>query len=94
MSLEFLAHLEGIIQDRKINAPPGSYTGGLFSDGAQRIAQKVGEESAEVIIAALSETREKQVAEISDLIYHLLVLMVELDISLDDIVSELATRHK
>ncbi len=88
-----LNKLETIIQERKRDLPEGSYTTSLFHKGLNKIAQKVGEESIETIVAALGETRERQISELSDLMYHLLVLMTELDISLDDINAELEQRH-
>jgi len=86
--------LEKIIQDRKAHPQPGSYTHTLFEHGTNKIAQKVGEEATEVIVAALGEGRDAQVNEIADLFYHTLVLMAQLDIPLDDVKAELAQRHK
>ena len=91
---EMLWQLEALIQDRKTNPPPGSYTAELFAAGPNKIAQKVGEEAVEVIVAALGQGREAQVNELGDLFYHTLVLMAQLDISLDDICAELARRHR
>lgn len=88
-----LNKLEIIIQERKRELPEGSYTTILFNKGLNKIAQKVGEEATETIVAALGEDRERQISEISDLMYHLLVLMTELGISLDDINAELELRH-
>ena len=88
-----LEQLEALIQDRKANPPPGSYTAELFAAGPNKIAQKVGEEAVEVIVAALGQEREAQVGELGDLFYHTLVLMAQLDISLGDICAELARRH-
>lgn len=83
-----------IIQDRKENPVPGSYTNELFDLGPDRAAQKVGEEAVELIIAAGTQGRERAVEESADLIYHLYVLWVELGISLGDIDRELARRHE
>ncbi len=91
---EMLWQLEALIQDRKVNPPPGSYTAELFAAGPNKIAQKVGEEAVEVIVAALGQGREAQVNEFGDLFYHTLVLMAQLDISLDDVCAELARRHR
>lgn len=91
---EMIAELETIIQDRKANPKAGSYTNMLFDKGLNKIAQKVGEEAAEVIVAALGQGRAEQIGELSDLFYHTLVLMAQLDISLDDVRAELARRHK
>lgn len=89
-----LDKLQAVIQDRKANPHPDSYTNRLFDAGAEKIAQKVGEEAVEVIIAALRQERDAQIGELSDLFYHTLVLMAQLDISLDDVYTELAQRHQ
>jgi phosphoribosyl-ATP pyrophosphohydrolase len=91
---DMLTELEAIIQDRKANPKPDSYTNKLFDKGVNKIAQKVGEEATEVIVAALGQGRSEQVGELSDLFYHTLVLMAQLEISLDDVRAELARRHK
>ena len=88
-----LSQLETIIQDRKANPQSGSYTNKLFDAGVNKIAQKVGEEATEVIVAALGQGRTEQIGELSDLFYHTLVLMAQLNISLDDVQAELARRH-
>src|SRR5262245_53232 len=89
-----LTDLEALIHDRQANPKPGSYTNSLFDIGINRIAQKVGEEAVESVVAALGQGREQQIAELSDLFYHSLVLMAQLGLSLDDIQAELAKRHK
>ena len=91
---DMLRELEGIIADRKANPKQGSYTNSLFDAGVNKIAQKVGEEATEVIVAALGQGRSEQIGELSDLFYHTLVLMAQLDITLDDVSAELAKRHK
>lgn len=91
---DMLAELEAIIQNRKANPKPDSYTNRLFDAGTNKIAQKVGEEATEVIVAALGQGRAEQIGELSDLFYHTLVLMAQLGISLDDVRAELARRHK
>lgn len=91
---DMLNELEAIIADRKANPNDSSYTASLFAKGRPKIAQKVGEEATEVIVAALAQSREEQIGELSDLFYHTLVLMADLDISLDDIRAELEKRHK
>ena len=91
---DIIDQLENIIQDRKANPKTGSYTNTLFQAGPNKIAQKVGEEAAEVIVAALGQGRDEQIGELSDLFYHTLVLMAQLDISLDDIRAELSRRHQ
>lgn len=89
-SLEALVKL---IEGRKINKTEGSYTTYLFEKGLDKILKKVGEESTEVIIAAKADDKRETVYEIADLTYHLLVLMIEMGISLEDIHRELASRH-
>ncbi len=84
--------LYDLIKDRKINPPEKSYTSYLFEKGLDKILKKIGEESTEVIIAA-KNSKEETVYEIADLIYHLLVLMVEMNIAPDEIIKELASRH-
>ncbi len=78
-----------------LNTAPkeGSYTTYLFQKGLDKILKKVGEESTEVIIAAKAEDKKETIYEIADLAYHVMVLMVEAGISLDDITKELASRH-
>jgi phosphoribosyl-AMP cyclohydrolase / phosphoribosyl-ATP pyrophosphohydrolase len=91
-----LQDLYNLIQERQDQRPEGSYTTYLFNSGLDKILKKVGEESAETIIAAkntdLEEGRKQLSAEISDLLYHLLVLMVEREVSLQDILNELNSR--
>lgn len=82
-----------LIRGRKINKKEGSYTTYLFDKGLDKILKKVGEESTEVIIAAHAKDNKETVYEIADLAYHVMVLMVEAGISLDDIKRELASRH-
>ncbi|MGB1289120.1 MAG: phosphoribosyl-ATP diphosphatase [Aggregatilineales bacterium] len=91
--LDMLNQLEAIIADRRKKPIKGSYTNKLFKKGRKKMAQKVGEEGVEVVIAALAEGKEEQVNEIADLLYHLLVLMNDLDITLDDINDVLKKRH-
>ena len=88
--------LEGLmklIEGRKIDKKEGSYTTYLFEKGLDKILKKVGEESTEVIIAAKAEDRAETIYEIADLAYHVMVLMIEAGISLEDIHCELASRH-
>jgi len=82
-----------LLVGRKENLPEGSYTTYLFQKGMDKILKKVGEESTEVIIAAKGNDRAETVYEIADLAYHLMVMMVEMGISVDDIKKELASRH-
>ena len=88
--------LEGLyqlLQSRKKELPEGSYTTYLFQKGLDKILKKVGEECTEVIIAGKAQDKAETVYEIADLAYHVLVLMVELGISVEDIRAELASRH-
>ena len=85
--------LMDLIRGRKTEKKEGSYTTYLFEKGLDKILKKVGEESTEVIIAAKDRDREETVYEIADLAYHVMVLMVEAGISLEDIRDELARRH-
>ena len=89
-SLEGLVKL---IEGRKKEKVEGSYTTYLFEKGLDKILKKVGEESTEVIIAAKADDKKETIYEIADLTYHLLVLMIEMGISLEDVHRELASRH-
>ena len=89
-----LNQLYDLVESRKRERPDGSYTTYLFNEGLDKILKKVGEESAETIIAAKNENTNGLVAEVSDLIYHLLVLLVERGVSLDEIRQEMAQRGK
>lgn len=90
---EIIDELYKVILDRRSNPKEGSYTNYLFEKGLDKICKKVGEESAEVIIAAKNQQPAELTYEISDLIYHLCVLMVEQGVSLDDIYLELRKRR-
>jgi phosphoribosyl-ATP pyrophosphohydrolase len=78
--------------ERKKNPEEGSYTTYLYNKGLEKILKKVGEESSEVIIAALSQSNEDLVGEINDLAYHVIVLMVEKGITLEDVEAEMKRR--
>ena len=88
-----LEALMKVIEGRKIEKKEGSYTTYLFEKGIDKILKKVGEECTEVIIAGKANDKAETVYEISDLVYHVMVLMIEMGISLDDIRNELASRH-
>ncbi len=88
-----LDSLAGLIEGRKYEKKEGSYTSYLFEKGIDKILKKVGEECAEVIIAGKADDKAETIYEISDLVYHVLVLMVEKGISIEDIKKELASRH-
>ncbi len=82
-----------LLQGRKEQLPEGSYTTYLFQKGLDKILKKVGEESTEVIIAGKGGDKRETVYEIADLMYHVMVMMVEMGISVEDITRELASRH-
>ena len=88
-----LEALMKLIEGRKTEKKEGSYTTYLFEKGIDKILKKVGEECTEVIIAGKADDKAETVYEISDLVYHVMVLMIEMGISLDDITRELASRH-
>ena len=87
-----LKTLYAVVQDRKANPQEGSYTCYLFEKGLDKILKKVGEECSETIIAAKNGVQEETVGEISDLIYHLTVMMVQSGIPLEAVMNELDTR--
>ena len=88
-----LRGLYSLLEGRKADRPEGSYTTYLFDKGIDKILKKVGEECTEVIIAGKADDKAETVYEIADLAYHVMVLMVEMGISVDDIHRELASRH-
>ncbi|MBE5752430.1 MAG: bifunctional phosphoribosyl-AMP cyclohydrolase/phosphoribosyl-ATP diphosphatase HisIE [Clostridiales bacterium] len=88
-----LRGLEQLLQGRKKEMPQGSYTTYLFEKGLDKILKKVGEESTEVIIAGKAKDKAETIYEIADLAYHVMVLMVEAGISVDEVQAELASRH-
>lgn len=85
--------LYDLLKGRKADMPEGSYTTYLFDKGVDKILKKIGEESTEVIIAGKADDKKETVYEIADLAYHVMVLMVEMGITLDDIRHELDSRH-
>lgn len=90
----FLDELERIICDRKLNPIEGSYTDSLFKKGLNKIAQKVGEEAVEVVIAAKDDDDDALKSELADLFYHTLVLMRERNVALEDLAGVLESRNK
>ena len=88
-----LESLVKLIEGRKTEKKEGSYTTYLFEKGIDKILKKVGEECTEVIIAGKADDKAETIYEISDLVYHVIVLMIQMGISLDDITKELASRH-
>ncbi len=92
-NIEFLTELENIIRARRTASGDESYTRTLFDRGTSYIAQKVGEEAVELAIAAVQGDNERTIAEAADLMYHLLVLLADNDLSLTDLAAELSARH-
>ncbi|WP_333638609.1 bifunctional phosphoribosyl-AMP cyclohydrolase/phosphoribosyl-ATP diphosphatase HisIE [Tissierella praeacuta] len=92
--INIIERLYSLLKNRKENPKEGSYTNYLFKEGLDKILKKIGEESSEVIIGAKNKNKEELVYEISDLIYHILVLMVNEDIFIEDIKNELIIRRK
>ena len=88
-----LTELQDFINKRKEEMPEGSYTTSLFTKGINKIAQKVGEEALETVIEATNGTNDHLVYEASDLLYHLLVLLTEKGLRIEDVASELQKRH-
>ena len=93
MDLSFLEELEAIIDSRARDAGKDSYTASLLSAGPKRIAQKVGEEGVELAIAAVDGDRDEILNEAADLVYHMLVLLRSRNVSLNDLVATLRSRH-
>ena len=90
MSIQWLFD---VIEDRKKNPSEGSYTSSLFAEGLPRIAQKVGEEGTEVVVAALAQEDQRLIEEVADLTYHTLVLLSARGLSPDLVLAELKRRH-
>lgn len=93
-SLAILRELENTIKERQQEMPEGAYTTYLFEKGVDKVLKKVGEEAAEVIIAAKNRDREELKWETADLLYHTLVLLREQDVSLNEVLAVLNERHK
>ena len=91
--LPFVAELARVVEDRKNNPVEGSYTAYLFSRGVDKIAKKFGEEAVEVVIASKNDDKGELTHELSDLIYHLLVLMQAKGVSIEDVCTERKRRH-
>lgn len=92
--LLFLTELQDFINKRHEEMPEGSYTTSLFKDGVNRMAQKVGEEALEACIEACNGTNERLLYEASDMLYHLIVLLTSKGLRIEQVVEELAERHK
>ena len=91
MSIQWLFD---VIQSRKENPSEKSYTSSLFTEGLPKIAQKVGEEGTEVVVAALAQEDQRLIEEVADLTYHTLVLLAARGLTPADVVAELEKRHK
>jgi len=91
---DFIAELWEILQERKANPRPGSYTAELLAKGEDEIVKKIGEEAVEVILAVKGQGDVRVVEETADLIYHLLVMLLSRGLSWEDVQAELARRHK
>ena len=91
--LLFLTELQDFIEKRHEEMPEGSYTTSLFRQGINRIAQKVGEEALETVIEATNGSNDKMVYEASDLLYHLIVMLTEKGLRIEDVAGELQKRH-
>jgi phosphoribosyl-ATP pyrophosphohydrolase/phosphoribosyl-AMP cyclohydrolase len=89
----FLGHLDGLIQQRRAEMPEESYTTSLFKAGKARVAQKVGEEGVELALARMKDDRAEMANEAADLLYHLMVLLADADMSLADALTVLRSRH-
>ena len=92
-SLLFLTELQDFIEKRHEEMPEGSYTTRLFKEGINKMAQKLGEEALEAVIEATNGTDEKLIYEVSDMFYHLLVLLTSKGLRIEDIATELQKRH-
>lgn len=90
----FMRQLEGIIKKRKEEMPEDSYTTHLFNKGVNKMAQKVGEEAVETVIEAIAGNDERLIYEASDLVYHLMVLLISKGYGIGDLEKELKQRHK
>lgn len=90
---EFLQELETLLYERKAEMPKGSYTTSMFKKGLDKIAQKVGEEAVETVIAAKNEDEKETINEAADLIFHLMLLLAEKEIPLHKVIKKLRKRH-
>ena len=91
--INFLSYLQDFIDQRHKEMPEGSYTTSLFKKGVNKMAQKVGEEAVETVIEATNGTKEDLIYEASDLIYHLIVLLTDKGLRIEDLAKELKKRH-
>lgn len=91
---EIIDELQAVLQERKANPRPGSYTAQLLAQGEDEIVKKIGEEAVEVILAAKGQGDERLISETADLLYHTLVLLISRDLTWADVETELAKRRK
>lgn len=91
---DVLARVFAVIEDRKANPKPGSYTNRLLDAGEDEIVKKIGEEAVEVILAVKGQGDERVISELADLTYHCLVLLAQRRLSPDDVAAELEKRHR
>jgi phosphoribosyl-ATP pyrophosphohydrolase len=91
--MDTLAHLEQVIKERRAASPEESYVASLVARGLPVIARKLGEEAVEAVVAALTDNREELIGEAADVLFHLLVLLAEKGISLDEVLAELDRRE-
>ena len=91
--MDIMQELYRVIMDRKANPVEGSYTNYLMEKGTEKIAKKVGEEAGETAIAAAKRDKKEVIAELADMQYHMLVLMADMGITLDDLYGELESRR-
>lgn len=91
---DVLNELFALLQERKTNPPPDSYTAALLAMGEDEIVKKVGEEAVEVILATKGQGNQRVVEETADLLYHILVLLVARDLTWDEVKAELAKRRR
>jgi phosphoribosyl-ATP pyrophosphohydrolase len=91
MSIQWLFE---VIESRRQNPSEKSYTSNLFAGGLPKIAQKVGEEGTEVVVAALAQDDQRLIEEVADLTYHTLVLLAARGLKIEDVLAELERRHK
>lgn len=92
--MQFLSELSRVIDDRRENPQEGSYTCSLFASGEDEILKKIGEEAVEVILAAKGQGSQRIVEEVSDLLYHVMVMLSYKHVGLEKIEAELRRRHK
>lgn len=91
---DFLTELMTVLQARKQNPTPGSYTSQLLAKGVDEIIKKIGEEAIEIIVASKGQGQERLISEVADLIFNVSVLLVAVDLTWDDVAEELARRRK